>query len=269
MSDGTIERPDAPTLVAIAVLAYGAANLVHEGIGHGGMCVAAGCTPEMLSAISFAGDDAAVSAAGRRWIAAGGSLANVAAALPALVLLRRARTPHARVFLWLFAYVNLLQAAGYLLFSGIGNVGDWAIVIAGAQPTWLWRGGMTVLGAWTYVVIARACARDAAPLVGARDPARAARARRIAWTAYFAGGALFVIAGLPNPHGLALVLVSAAAASFGGTSALLWCMSWLRNPAFAGRDAVPAVVTRHRGWLAAGALMAMVFVGVFGPGVRL
>jgi hypothetical protein len=262
-------QSDDATVISIAIVAYAVANVVHESVGHGGACVLSGCVPQAISSIHFAGDDAGVSDAALRWIAAAGSIANLVLGLFALALLPRAHLPHWRVFLWLLAFVNLLQAAGYLLFSGIGNIGDWAVVVAGWEPAWAWRGGLAVVGAASYVWVARECARAAAPLVGAGSPDRERRARRLAWTAYFAGGILYCAAGVLNPLGPLLLLISAAAASFGGTSGFLWCMSWLRRPSFAVSDEPPAIVTRHRGWMAAGIATAIVFVAVLGPGIHL
>ena len=57
--EGTLnisKRIDRATLVAIAVVAYALANLVHEGLGHGGACLLAGGRPVALSAIHFESD---------------------------------------------------------------------------------------------------------------------------------------------------------------------------------------------------------------------
>jgi len=132
-------RPDRPTVIAMAVVAYGIANLVHEGAGHGGACLLAGCQPESISSIHFEGNDTGVSDGARRWIAASGSIANVLLGLPAWLALSRACSPHVRWFLWMLAFVNLLQATGYLLFSGLGNIGDWAAVVRSWQPAWACR----------------------------------------------------------------------------------------------------------------------------------
>lgn len=262
-------RPDAATVIAIAVVAYGAANLLHEGVGHGVACVLAGCRPEAMSSIHFSGDYAGVTDGARRLVAAGGSIANAAAGGIAWWALARATAPHARVFLWLFAFVNLMQATGYLLFSGLGDVGDWAAVVRGWTPAWAFRAGLAIAGAASYYWVARECARACAALVGAQAADRARRARGLAWTAYFTGGVLYCVSGALNPLGPLLLLISAAAASLGGTSALLWCMSFLRTPGFAASPRPPVEIGRHAGWIAAGIAMAVAFVGVLGPGVRL
>ena len=262
-------QPDAATVIAIAVVAYGAANLLHEGVGHGVACVLAGCRPEAMSSIHFSGDYAGVADGAQRFVAAGGSIANAAAGGISWWALTRATAPHLRVFLWLFAFVNLLQATGYLLFSGLGNVGDWAVVVRGWTPAWLFRAGLAIVGAASYYWVARECARACAALVGAQSADRARRARGLAWTAYFTGGVLYCVSGALNPLGPLVLLISAAAASLGGTSGLLWCMSFLRAPGFAASPLPPVTISRHAGWIAAGIAMTILFVGVLGPGVRL
>ncbi len=255
--------------MAMAVVAYGIANLMHEGVGHGGACLLAGCRPESISSIHFDGDYAGISDVAQRWIAAAGSIANVVLGVPALLALSVARSPHWRWFLWMLAFVNLLQAAGYLLFSGIGNIGDWAAVVNGWQPAWAWRIGLAAVGAISYVWVARACAAAVAALVGGQATDRERRARRMAWTTYFTGGVLYCVSGALNPLDPILLLISAAAASFGGTSAFLWCTSWLRQPTFAATDTPAAVPARHRGWIGAGVAMAIMFIAIMGPGIRL
>lgn len=258
---------DLPTLVAIAVVAFALANVAHEGLGHGGACLIGGSRPLVLSSVHFECDEGLLSDAGRRLLAAGGTVVNVVVGgLAALAFRTVRRGPHLRWFLWLLASVNLFQAAGYLLFSGLGDVGDWAEVIAGRQPSWAWHAGLAVGGAAAYVGIARTAARGLAPLL--RDDARVAHTRQLAVPSYWSGGVLYCVSSLLNPLGPSLLLISAAAASLGGASGLLWFHEFLRGDSGpAAPDAI--MVTRHTAWLAAGAVTAAVFIGVLGPGVRL
>jgi hypothetical protein len=259
-------RPDRPTVVAIAVLAYGLANIAHEGIGHGGACLLAGSKPLVLSSIHFECDEAALTEGGRRLVAAGGTLLNLLLGGLALLALKAwRRGAHGQWFFWLLATLNLFQAAGYFLFSGIGNIGDWAAVISGLHPELAWRAGLTLAGGLAYVGIARAAAGWLAPMIGGEG--RIARARRLAVPSYLAGGLLYCASSLFNPLGPALLFISAAAASFGGASGLLWFQEWLRG------DRIPSspesiALGRRRGWLVAGALTALVFIGLLGPGIR-
>ena len=142
--------PDLPTLVAIAIVAYGLANIAHEGVGHGGACLLAGSRPMVLSSVHFQCDEAVLTEGGRRLLAAGGTLLNLVFGGLAFVGFRAwRRGAHVRWFLWLLATVNLFQAAGYFLFSGIGNLGDWGVVIDGLRPTLAWRAALTVAGSAT------------------------------------------------------------------------------------------------------------------------
>ena len=94
---------DRATLVAVAVLAYALANLVHEGLGHGGTCLLAGGRPLALSATHFEEDPGSLTASAGKWVSAGGTLANVAFGVLALVALRanRRAATASRYFLWL------------------------------------------------------------------------------------------------------------------------------------------------------------------------
>src|SRR2546427_12216866 len=64
---------DVPTVVAIAIVAYVLADVLHEAEGHGGACVLTGGKPLVLSTVHFdCGGDS-------RWWAAAGPLVNLAA----------------------------------------------------------------------------------------------------------------------------------------------------------------------------------------------
>ena len=261
---------DRITLVAIAVVAYALANLVHEGLGHGGACLLVGGRPVALSAIHFESDLGSLDVTTRQWLAAGGTIANLMLGVLALVALRASRgTPGAgRYFLWLLMTVNLLQAAGYWLFSGLGNIGDWAVVIAGREPRWAFRLGLAVLGGAAYWGVVVLSLRELLPFLGAGSGLWR-RAVPLTVIPYVAGGILYVAAGIPNPVGWLLVLISAAAASFGGTSGLAWMAQLLRDETQYPPHAGGALrLPRSIAWLAAGAVVALLFVGVLGPGIR-
>ena len=65
-----------------------------------------------------------------------------------------------------------------------------------------------------------------------------------------------------------LVLISAAAASYGGASALAWMAQLLRSRARYPPTGAPAFgLARSWPWLVAGALAAAVFISLLGPGI--
>ncbi len=259
--------PDLATVLGIALVAYAASNVLHEAVGHGGACVALGGTPLVLSSVHFECGEAAMTALAIRGLAAAGTIVNFVAGGLALALLRAIRPrerPHAAYFLWLFATLNLLMGAGYFLFSGAGNIGDWAAVADGVLPPVVWRPAMFVFGAVLYFVLARLAARALRRLVGG-DGLAFKRARRLTLPAYFVGGTLYCVSGLLNPVGPILIAISAAAASFGGASGLLWLTALLRH--FEGPSVV-GVLDRSYGWIAAGGVAALIFIGVLGPSAR-
>jgi hypothetical protein len=261
---------DRPTLVAIAVAAFALANLVHEGVGHGGTCLLAGGRALALSAIHFDGDLEGLDPAAGKWVAAGGTLANLALGLVAWAALRafRGASGPTRFFLWLSMTVNLLQAAGYWLFSGLGRIGDWAEVIDGWTPHWAFRLGLAALGGAAYGAVVLLSLRELSPLLGP-GPGRWRRGVSLTVIPYLAGGILYVAAGLLNPVGPLLVLISAAAASFGGTSGLAWMAQLLRDERrFPPHDGPALGIPRSVPWLVTGTAIALLFVGVLGPGVR-
>jgi hypothetical protein len=268
--------PDLLTISAIAIIDYALADFIHEGIGHGGMCLLIGGHPTMLSSVSFecvrlvagSSSEVARSLAVGGLVPAGGTLANLAAGMLCWLGLRFvSRATRLRYFLWVLMIVNLMEAAGYFLFSGIANTGDWAEVIASLQPAWLWRLGLTVLGIVLYLAFVVLALYEIRPFLGSSRPERLRRARRLTFTAYFSGCIFVCISSLFNPK-LLLVLISGAASSFGGTSGFLWMGSWLRGPWFPTSSLQMPPLTRSWAWIVAAAVVAIVFIAILGPGIH-
>jgi hypothetical protein len=263
-SDRAIDRM---TLVAIAIVAYALANLIHEGLGHGATCVAVGGRLRALSAIHA---ECAAEGEGRSaLVTAAGTLANFLAGATAWLLLRtqKGRLTSQRYFLWLFMTLNLLQGTGYWLFSGVANVGDWAHLVADLEPHWLYRAILAILGGagyWGAIVLGL---RTLNPLVGG-GPDRLQRARTLSLVPYLAGGVLYVAAGAFNPVSPLLVLISAAAASFGGASALAWMTELLQKPEYPATSSLPLAIDRSLGWIALAGTTAVIFVAILGPGFQ-
>jgi hypothetical protein len=260
---------DRVTLVASAIVAYALANIIHECLGHGGTCVAVGARLEVLSAVHAECDVQSGSRLASALVMAAGTVANLLAGAAAWLLLRRQerRLTLLRYFLWLFMTVNLLQATGYWLFSGVANIGDWAGIIAGLEPHWAYRLILAAAGAFGYWGAIHLALRTLNPMLG-DGPDRLERARTLTLLPYLAGGILYVAAGALNPVSPRLVLISAAAASFGGTSALAWMTNWLRPPRYHPENGRPLSIHRSMAWIVAAVAVAFVFVVVLGPGVR-
>jgi hypothetical protein len=259
----TYPARDPATIVAISIVAFAIANVLHEGVGHGGACLLMGGHARVLSTVHFECDRAS------RFIAAGGTLANFIAGFLSWIAVRRAHLARAdaRFFLWLLMTVNLLQAAGYFLFSGVADFGDWADVIHGLEPIWLWRTALTVVGALSYLLLAWLALLELRRFLGPHEYHRGA-ARDLTIIPYLVGGLLYTVAGLFNPVGVILVGLSAAAASFGGTSGMAWMTQYLGTALVPQAVSEPLALPRSRGWIVGAVVTAIIFTGVLGPGVR-
>jgi hypothetical protein len=258
-------KPDLLTIAAVAIVAMVISDIIHEGLGHGGMCLASGGLPLVLSTVHFECSSDA------RLVAAGGTIANLIFGVLFWVIARAVkRSPSSRYFFWLLMAFNLFQAGGYFLFSGIGNIGDWAVVVAGWQPVWAWRIGLAALGFVTYFLIfVPLSLRELRPFLGKDAKIRVRRARQLAVTPYLIAGVLACLAGALNPVGPLLILVSAAAASFGGNSGLAWMWKLLYGPRFPSTEFQMPEIRRSWVWIIAAVVLAIGFIAGLGPGLKL
>lgn len=254
---------DGPTVAAIAALVYAGGAVVHELIGHGLGCLASGGSTISWSSVHF---DCSVASPA---VMIGGTLANLVAGSVSFLLLRAARGASAatRYLLWLAMTVNLMQAAGYFLFSGAVGIGDWAQVLRHYGLGGSARAVMAIGGGLAYLPLVAWAARELAPLLPADRAAARRAARRLTLVPWTAGGLLSCLAGALNPVGILLVAISAGAASFGGTSGLAW-MAWIVATPWAPLPPTAAGLpfARHRGYLVAGILVSILFVVMLGPG---
>jgi hypothetical protein len=145
-SEPTRGSIDWPTLIAIAIIAFVLSDILHEAVGHGGTCLLEGCKVIVISSVH------AECSYDSRLVAAGGTLVNLLVGLLGFPVLRLTQSWSwpSRYFVWLLMTVNLLQGAVNYLFSGAGNIGDWADFIAGFAPAWAYRVGLFVLGTVLY-----------------------------------------------------------------------------------------------------------------------
>jgi hypothetical protein len=254
---------DVATIIAISIVASVIGNLLHEGVGHGGACLLAGAHARVLSTVHFECSQDS------RFISAGGTLVNCIAGFVCWLALRFVNHAHARLryFLWLLMTGNLLSGGGYFMFSGIGNFGDWADVIRGFSPAWLWRVGLTLLGVVSYLLVVWLALRELRPFLSERDWRRGG-AKDLTIIPYITGGVLSTAAGILNPVSWILVPLSAAAASFGGNSGMAWMTQCLGTRFAPKIPTQPFTLKRSRGWIIAALLVAVLFIGVLGRGVR-
>ena len=143
---GAPTTDDILSISAISIVAGILTNVLHEGVGHGLTALLTGANSGVLTTVAWS------SAFDSRLVEAGGTLANLAAALGFWLVLRSVK--HAslptRYFLLISCAFNLFTGTGYFFFSGVTNFGDWAAVISGLYLPWLWRALLVVVGACSY-----------------------------------------------------------------------------------------------------------------------
>lgn len=256
-------KPDLLTIVGITIAATVVANFVHEGLGHGGVCVATGGQPLVLSTVHFE------CSADTRLVAAGGTLADLIFGALFWVAARAVkRSASWRYFFWLLMSLNLFHVGGYFLFSGIGNIGDWTAVVAGWQPAWAWRVSLAALGIVTYFfVFVPLSLGELRPFLGKDVKVRVRRARQLTVTPYLTAGILACVAGALNPVGPLLILI-AAGGSFGGNSGLAWMWNLLYGTRIPSSEFQMPEIERSPGWIIAAVVLATGFIAGLGPGVK-
>jgi hypothetical protein len=262
----TAPRVDSWTLAGLALLLLPLLTMAHELAGHALTCVATGYLPSELGAYYVECPGTAPWA--RRVVAMAGTGMDVLLAVLALAGWHRVRRPLPQLVLWIVFTVKGMVAAGYWMFSGVTNLGDWGPAAGGGIGPlpwpWLWRALMFAMGLAVYIAVIRQSTRMMVAMLGGGETARRTQ-RRIAMTIYLIGGVSAVLVSLFNPLGIAITLVSAIASSFGGTAGLY-------NVAYARpRDKPPRdfVIGRHYAVIVAGVLMTVAFAAVLGPTVYL
>ena len=204
---------DVLTVCAISFLAEILGNVLHEGFGHAATALLAGAKSGVLTTVAWSSDFDS------RLVAAGGTLANLGAAMVFCIALRRATggSVRWRFFLLTSLAFNLFAGTGYFFFSGVTNFGDWAVVIAGLHAHWLWRTLLVVGGIASYYGAVLLVGIGLVRYVGVprNDPRRL---WRLTFIPYFSSVLLLCAGGLLNPIGIRLVWQSALPGAAGAQS---------------------------------------------------
>jgi hypothetical protein len=261
---GTVSptNDDALTVTGISLLAGMLADLLHEGLGHGALALITGAQSGVLTTVAWS------SAFDSKLVAAGGTLANLAAGIVFWIALRSAKraSVQLRFFLLTSAAFNLFAGTGYFFFSGVTNFGDWAVVIVDLHPHWLWRTLLVVVGMAAYYISVLVVGIGLVRYVGV-PRAEPRRLRRLTFIPYFSAALLLAAGGLLNPIGIQLVWQSALPGAAGAHSGLLWLRYYIP------RKTVPEVrsevIGRTYVWIIVAAIFSLVFIFVLGRGITL
>jgi hypothetical protein len=257
--------PDRLTVIAIAVIAYAGVNVCHEIVGHCGMAALLGTKCKQ-----FSSTDIPLVTMPPTWkyniIVAAGCTANWTVGLLCFGLLRALRTtPALRYFLWLFMCVNLFLPSTYMAAAPIIKYGDSYILIHDLPGELFWRSALVLAGATIGWFSFRLCRKELGRLIGCGGRA----ARSIAWAlvvpAYITGGVATVASGLFSQLDFKWAQIQAAGGTFGLTVWLLLLPLVIPE----GPAEHPFVLPRSIGWIVAGAIVGLIFIGVLGPGIAL
>jgi hypothetical protein len=215
-------RVDIMTIIGLGMLLMPVLTVWHEIGGHAAFCAAQGGHVRTIGA--FYVECEGLSGSPRVLVSCAGVLLNILLAVAAYLAWRRTVTDFVRLTLWLVWVSEAFVAAGYFCFSGVTGFGDLAPGAGdGIGPVpmpMLWRAGELVVGAVTYVLIVRGANRTLAGMIGNGPTTRTAR-RTIAHGYYATAGLAAVLAGLLNPVGPVITIMSAAASSFGGLAGFI------------------------------------------------
>lgn len=200
-------------------------------------------------------------------VAATGPLVNLLLSLTLALASASALPSVWRFFGWLFGTVNLFNATVYLLYSSILGTGDWATVFDGMASPSLWRPIVGLLGLAAYaasVYLSLAALRR----LCASGVLAAANVERTCMGIYWTGGLVLTAGSVFNPVSPWYILTSGAANGFGAMVGLVLLPPLLRRSR-STLEPMGESLRIGRPWVVAGLLAAVVFVAVFGPGVRL
>jgi hypothetical protein len=251
------------TVVAIAAIASSVNTGFHEGV-HALTCLAVGGDLREYSALHVLCD---TSLSQEKVVAASASLANLLVGTliwRALPMTRRLR-PELQYGLWLFMLLNWLAGAGYWMFSGAANVGDWALVIRGWAPHWLWRALMFILGTPLFVLFVWLALREFGQIVGGTPDEQIGRANRLALLSYGSVTGAIALAGLFHPNGLlSLPVVAGLLAVIGSASPLAWMMQWFRAKRFIKAAKAPLEIQRRWEIIAVAGVVVFIYAVVVG-----
>lgn len=252
------------TVAAIAAIAISLTVASHEGV-HALTCLATGDRLLEYSALYESCDS--TTELGAKLVAGSAPTYNLIAGALLWLLLRRTkgRSPETRFFLWLFMMMNWCYGAGYFIVSGVVNIGDWAVVIDGWEPSWLWRVLMTITGVLLFMVLIRLTLQAFGKLVGGAPGEQLQRANKLFIGSYITSFAVVMSAGFFCPYGLTSLPVTAGvAATLGALSPLLWMVRWFRTEHFQKLEKEPLEIHRKWHWLAAGGAVTFLYVFVLG-----
>jgi hypothetical protein len=253
-------RDDRFTIAALGVIAACWVAVAHEAIGHGSECLLIGGTITRLTNVYFdcKGHDAFTPIAGP----VGNLVCGMIAAL--LFGATPARRPRLKLLFLLAAAFSLFWEAGYMLYAAAKGTGDYMfflenIGVAGLRPVLVASGLLLYLGAAVLT------ARGVYGFGAGAEPTLAARARRLLWPAWIAGGLAETAAAALYAPGR-LEAMHQAALEIGAAAIPLLIIPFRLPPGTGPQASVPAI-GRSLAWIGTAAVVFLAFAATLGRGL--
>lgn len=272
-SESTQDRPgrveiDTPMLVTISALAWIVANVFHEIVGHAGAAVVLGIPVRAVSTTTAYVDWTAIESATQdRIINAAATPVNLLTGALALAVLRwvHVKSNPWQYFLWLFAAISFTMATWNMVTIPLLGAGDWGEVAKGLSHAGIWTASLVTTGVLVAVVGYRLPLRLFLPDLGDRPGLR----RRIAFVPVATMIIVQTLSMLASPFATAPAESNHLLASlFAYAHLIVWAV--LVNRGVGPRSPRPVddlTLQRSPGWLATGAVIIIVFIALFGPGL--
>jgi hypothetical protein len=234
-----------------------AADLSHEVLGHGSIALLAHAKFIALSYTALSTDISS------RMLLLAGPVVNLILGIAGLVIFRTRRTkPRMAWFLFLFAFMSLLNLSAYLILSGATATGDLAGAFAGLPNPVIVRSCMGITGLISYFLLVRVSARSFRHFA---EPNTA-----LCVSAYLAPMILNTASASLSPLGLHYYLFSALPATAGVNIFLLILPRVAESVQRDTEAEAPrAVVARSILWILAACVLAIAYIFLLGPGVTL
>jgi len=252
-------------LTSITIIAYLLAQIIHEGVGHGGLALLLGAKINQVTNTNLQYDPIGVSILASRVIASGGTLANVIVGVLALWYLRSMsiKSANPRFFLWLLGHINLFKGFGYLLIT-FAPIGDWHDVADGLPSQTIWMAGLTLLGAVTSLGTFFYATQTLDEFIG-KDTDRRKRAFTLTLFPYLLGGTVNVLATVIG-LGVTVYTFTGALATFGGTFLMVW-LGFAVGRSKPNTPLEPVTPFYDTGWLITGVIAVIFYLFWFGSGL--
>lgn len=260
-----LRRHNTWTLAALGFLAYYVTVMWHEILGHGSAMYLLGMRHFILTSTSMSSPDMPPAGVhvtlGRRLVLLAGPFSNTILGLVLYPvfrsLMRRDANLTLRYFLWLLTALNFFLGFVYMFYSGVFGVADFAGAIAFLPHHALLRVLEVVVGTLLCLATVRFFAVSFAAFPESLW--------RLSLVPYVCAAVVFCLAGLRNPAGTYIMIISVVPAALLGQAILVFVTPLARRLRVAAPPAQPIPLS------ATAILTALAFVVIIfltAPGVR-